>query len=74
MSVAITLALSVVYFGVGGWSVWRVNRLLPKPLMLNGRPMSFGGWPVRIFVWSIVFLVATAPVYAAGYVLAFLLN
>ena len=74
MSVAITLTLFVLNFGVGGWAVWRVNRLLPKQLTLTGRRTLFGGWGVRFFVWSIVFLVATAPIFVAGQVIAALMS
>ncbi len=74
MSVAITLALFVLNFGVGGWAVWRVNRMLPKQLTLSGKSRRFNGWGIRFFVWSVVFLVATSPIFVAAQVVAALMS
>ena len=74
VALAFHLAFEFVFFGSGGWAVWRVNRMLPNPLMFNGRAMSLGGWPLRVFVWCIVFVVVTTPLLAAAQLLWALLD
>ena len=70
MPVAITLGLFALNFGVGGWAVWRVNRLLPPQITFNGKPLL----SLRIFILMVVFMVATAPIFVAAQVIAALLN